>query len=520
MGREVGSSQLGKLYSTKKVRKRREWRGIKDTLYDYSRWLYIMSFLARFIIKPNNLKGMLRYRWMVNYLAVPMMLDRLTEGYRGPQLRIAHTEFDLVITSMAKDIALLFDGDRNIGNNKEISQKTVLLDENEMTAIMMGFPDLIGNSREIPSMYTAVLLNQHAAEHYLDVAQQYGLPGDVCPLPESECGVSIDDDYPVLGACAVQCNTTCDGSLLGNGIISKRMELEDGIPTFQLAAPLRHRNEDVQEYAAQEIRNAIAFIQEHTGASWDWKYYFECAKRVNIATRSRMEWLDINKTDYPQMPGMLLSLYCETDYLGVCGKSKKFEEADKKITQLAEEAYKNKTKVSKEYRHRAIIWGVQSHYFFEMLNWLTNCWGIIPLTDMLTMVNTKMIAEEDSPENRKQAIYDMAWLTENMIMRNRTHGGYKVILDEMWDYCDEFNADILIMWEHMGCKSLTGLHGQFEEQARKKGIHLIWVTHDLSDPRMMSKQDIRDQVNRYMRTVFREEPLDPSLEVIHDEKSW
>ena len=103
-------------------------------------------------------------------------------------------------------------------------------------------------------------------------------------MPEAEAGVSIDDDAPVLGACAVQCNTTCDGSLLGNGVISKRLELEDGIPVFQLAAPLRHREDDVQDYAAQEIKNAIAFIEEHTGEKWDWKAYFECAERVNYAS--------------------------------------------------------------------------------------------------------------------------------------------------------------------------------------------------------------------------------------------
>ena len=87
-----------------------------------------------------------------------------------------------------------------------------------MTAVMMGFPTLKCLSRETPSTYVSVLLNQHAAEHYIDVAQEYGLAGDVCPMPEAEAGVSIDDDAPVLGACAVQCNTTCDGSLLGNGV--------------------------------------------------------------------------------------------------------------------------------------------------------------------------------------------------------------------------------------------------------------------------------------------------------------
>lgn len=79
------------------------------------------------------------------------------------------------------------------------------------------------------------------------------------------------------------------------------------------------------------------------------------------------------------------------------------------------------------------------------------------LSYMLSMVSTKMIAEEDTPENREQAIYDIAWLTENMIMRNRTHGGNKVLLDELWEFVEEFNADMVILWEHMSSKALDGM---------------------------------------------------------------
>lgn len=520
MAKEVGKDKLGSFYTGGKVRKRREWRGLKDTLYDYSRWLYIMGQLAGFIIKPRNIRAFFRYRWMSNYLAVPMMVDRFSQGLRGPQLRILHEEFDIIVYDVAKLLDSLFKGDRNIGKNKEFSDKVVLVDENEMTAVMMGFPTLKGLSRETPAVYVSVLLNQHAAEKYIDIAQEYGLPGDVCPMPEAEAGVSIADDFPVLGACAVQCNTTCDGSLLGNGVISKRLELEDGVPCFQLAAPLRHREDDVQEYAAQEIRNCIKFIEEKTGEKWDWDYYFECAKRVNIATKARVEWLDINKTDYPQVVGGNLALYTETNYMAVCGKVDLFRQADIKISEIAREAYKNKNMLAKEYRHRAIVWGVQSHFYMDFLVWLLNCWGIVPLTDMLSMINTDMIAEEDTPENREKAIYDMAWLTENMIMRNRTHGGYKVLLDELWEITEEFNADVVILWEHMACKALVGMHGLFEEKAREKGIHLIWVNHDLFDPRVTSRQGIRDQVNSYMRTVLREEPIDPSLEVLDDDNSW
>ena len=516
MGKEWGSEPLGSFYTGGKVRSRREWRGVKDTLYDYKRWLGNMAMIGKFVMNVNNVKGMIRYKWMSNYLAVPMMIDRHTQGLRGPQLRMCHEEFDLVAQDVCVLLSNLFKADRNVGNDEELSKKVVLEDENEMTVFMMGFPNLKGLSRETPAVYVSVLLNQYAACPYIDIAQEYGLPGDVCPMPEAEAGVSIADDFPVLGACAVQCNTTCDGSLMGNSIISKRLELEDGVPCFQLAAPMRHREDDVQEYSAQEMRNCIKFIEENTGEKWDWDYYFECVKRVNESTRHRQEWLDMNKTDYPQVFGSNLALYTETNYMAISGKVQAFLDADRKITALAEEGYKNKTMVVPEYRHRAIVWGVQSHFYFDFLIWLQNCWGIIPLTDMLSMVSTRIMSEDD----KEMAFYDMAWLNNNMIMRNRTHGGYKVLLDELWEFCDEFRADTVILWEHIACKALDGMHGQFEEKARERGIHLIWVQHDLFDPRVISRQGIRDQVNRYMRTVMNEEPLDPSLEVIDDANSW
>ena len=432
--------------------------------------------------------------------------------------RVRGRTVDEILAAMERtpEVDYLYLPGNHDGAARAFSDRVVLLDENEMTAIMMGFPTLEGLSREIPTLYVANLLRQDSAEHYLDVVQEFGLPGDVCPMPATEAGISIDDDYCVLGKCAVQCNTTCDGSLMGNSVISKRLELEDGIPCFQLAMPLRHTREDVQEYAAQEIRSAIAFIEEQTGAKWDWDYYFTCAKRVNETTRHRLEWLDINKTPYPQFLGLNLAVYTETNYLGVCGKSELFVKNDRKIAKIAEKAYRDKAMYVKEYRHRAIVWGVQSQFYFEMLLWLENCWGILPLTDMLSMLSTRILSEDD----KEQAIYDMAWLTENMIMRNRTHGGYKVLLDELWEFCEEFNADMVILWEHMSCKALDGMHGQFEEKARQLGIHLVWVSHDLFDPRIINRQGIRDQINRYMRSVMREEPIDPSLEVIHDENSW
>jgi hypothetical protein len=515
-----GDKELGVLFDGGKVRKRREWRGLKDTLYDYGRWLHIMGILAKFIAKPRNIKAMFRYRWMANYLATPHMIDKFTMGLRDEPLRIVHTSMDFVVYDVASTLDNIFRGDRRTGNDVEYSKKCVLSDENAMTAFMMGFPTVHAILREVPCMFVANLLTQYSSTHYLDVAQQAGIPGDVCPMPEAEAGTSIDDDFAVLGCCAVQVNTTCDGSLMGNGIIAKRLEREYGIPTFQLIAPMRHREPDVQKYAAEDMKKAIAFVEEHTGEKWDWPAYFESAKRVNDATRKRMAWLEINSTPYPQFVGAPFSLYNDTNYMGNCGRSKLFPPVDAKLLKLAQQGYEAKRMMAPEYRHRCIIWGVQPQYCIDMLNWMVHCWGIVPLTDMLSMINTKMIAEEDTPENREQAYYDMAWLNENMIMRNRTHGGYKVLVNELWEFCDMMHADMVMMWEHMSCKALVGMHGQFEEQARERGIHLVWVCHDLCDPRVYTRQAIRNQLNDYMHTVMREEPLDPSIETLPDDNAW
>ena len=99
-----GEKRLGVLYDEGKVRRRREWRGLKDTLYDYGRWLYLLSILARVIVKPRNVKAMFRYRWFANYLAVPHMLDKFTIGLRDEALRITHIAMDFVVKDVAQCI--------------------------------------------------------------------------------------------------------------------------------------------------------------------------------------------------------------------------------------------------------------------------------------------------------------------------------------------------------------------------------------------------------------------------------
>ncbi len=512
MGKHMGSEKLGSFYTGKKARRRREWRGVRDTMYDYAQWLRIWGVLLRFAAKPNNVKAFFRYRWMLNYLVVPDFFDRHTEGMRGAQLRITHTALSIVVIDMCKSMTRMFKADPNIGNDEKLRKRMVLFDENMMSEIMNGFPNLIWVSVEVPAVYTCAMMVQDGVVHYTDAAQTYGVPSDVCPMPLAELGVALEDDYPRIGACAVHCNTTCDGSLMGNSIEGQYF----GIPTYELAVPIRHTYESVQPYAVEEIKNCIAFIEKHTGETFDWNAFFKSMELFNAETQNMLDWFEISRTKYPQMIGTNLALYRYCVYQATGGRYEVFRKVEEKLNRYIRRGYERKELVCREIRHRAITWGVQSAYYTAFTVWLQNCWGVAALVDMLSLCSTRMVDTHD----KEQALKDLAYLYGKMIMRSRSNGGYEVGVEDLWRFCESFDVDVVIMYCHMGCKAMSGYHGLFEEEARKHGIHLIWVNHNLMKPEDGSRKDMRMEVNRYMRTVFREEPLDPSLEDFDDDRNW
>ena len=512
MGKQINSEPLGKFYKGGKTRTRREWRGLSDTWYDYTCWLGNWGQMIKLLLNPQCFKGFFRYRYMQNYLAVPDFLDRHTEGLRGPQLRVAHKEFDFIVAHMCQTMKLIFEADQRIGGDPKKSKKIVIIDENMMSQVMNGFPNLHAVCMQIPPIYTASTMQQEGVLHYVDKAQEFGIPGDVCPMPAAELGVALEDDYPICGICALQCNTTCDGSLMGNGIEERRYNL----PTFQIAVPIRYTDPATKDYAANEIKNAIKFIEKQTGEKFDWDHYFKVMKTFNKETEYFCDWLEISRTKYPQVIGNNVALYRDAYYQVAGGRDEAFMHNEKEICDIMMKAYNEKTPVVSEVRHRAILWGVQAQYYSAFPLWLQNCWGIVPLIDMLSLTST----EQYSTTDKEQAYYDLADLYAKENMRNRSEGGYQVGVEDLWHFCSEFDADVVIMYEHIGCKSMAGYHGLFEQEALKRNLHLIWVTHGLMDPRKASRQNMRTEVNRYMRTILNEEPLDASLEEFEDGNAW
>lgn len=68
MGKQINSESLGKFYNGGKTCRRREWRGINDTWYDYTCWLGNWGQLIKLLLNFQCFKAFFRYRyWWTGY---------------------------------------------------------------------------------------------------------------------------------------------------------------------------------------------------------------------------------------------------------------------------------------------------------------------------------------------------------------------------------------------------------------------------------------------------------------------
>lgn len=511
-----GEKKLGRLYRKDKIAfVRREWKGLEGTARDFVGWLKLWGTMGGMVMAdpPSVAEALFEYRWFSSYLSLPAFVDRNNLGLRGPHVTIAHDMLRAVCRYGANNIATLLRADRKLGDNQKLSNNMMLFDEMTMCQMMAGFPKLVGLPYQLMPMFIVSEIDQLVCIPYIDAVESYGLPADTCPVPTSESGAAILDAYPHCGIGFISTSTPCDGSVMATSYQDRRFQM----PTYPLTLPVRYDDEDTVEYGKEDMEHCIKWVEEMTGYQFDWDHYFECIRRFNRETKLEMQKWEINRTPYPQAFGPASELFRKWAYEMEGGLDPHVEKVYNKVTKMMTKAYEKRMQPYRfPMRHRALVWSCPAHYYANFSDWLANTWGIAVLAEMEMLNFTKELNTTDKDE----AMRDLARLYERMVMRRHTNGGYVHVLDELWKQCEEFNADIVIMYQHVCCKTMAGLQGLFDEQARERGIHLIWVEHDLMDPRTVSRSEMRNKVNTYMRTVFREEPLDESLLDFDDAKTW
>lgn len=127
---------------------KREWKGFKDTFYEFGRWLKLYGYMGFKLGRHPILmvKAMLRYRWMISYLTAANTIDKHTIGLYGKELRYTHEYFFTVVRNSIDNVLMFLERDKNLRPNSKKAAKlretTVMFDEMIPKFIMAGFPTL------------------------------------------------------------------------------------------------------------------------------------------------------------------------------------------------------------------------------------------------------------------------------------------------------------------------------------------------------------------------------------------
>lgn len=183
------------------IARHREWRGVKDTFVDYTAWLNNLLAMGKMVASAPVpiLKGFWEYRWMGSYLGTFAFIDRLFEGYREDELKIAHMNMHCIVSSLTKKIALVLANDKRLGGGRD-SDNIVPMDEVMPPLFMTGFPGLIPIPIQTLPEFIICDIDQHLEPYYIDVAESFGLAADVCSRCSAETGVAIDAISPLWAA--------------------------------------------------------------------------------------------------------------------------------------------------------------------------------------------------------------------------------------------------------------------------------------------------------------------------------
>ena len=509
-----GEKRLGRLYAKGAMATvRREWRGIKDTAYDFYEWARMWGMLLMTFSKDliPALNSALHYRWMISYFCCHGFMDKNIMGLRGRALRMSHLLIYDIFRYVAENLVLLSKADRKNGNSDELNKMLITFDEMTMGQIMAGFPDLCGIPHQLLPVFLVSEIDQLTCVPYIDAVESFGLPSDTCPVPSSECGALVIDALPDMGCGFISSSMPCDGSTMASSYFARRFP---NTPVFHLCFPVRYEDESVLQSAAEDIKACIKFIEDKTGAKWNWDAYFTAMKRFNKETSYELEKWEINKTKYPQLLGPCYELFRKWNYEMDGGIDPRVISTCEKVSKLIREAYEDRDEAwVGKMKYRAIVWSCPAHYYANFSNWAANCWGIDVLVEMESLNFTKPLETED----KEEALRDLARLYERMVMRRHTNGGYHNVVTELWRQCEAWDAKLILMYQNVACKNMATVQGLLDDQGRERGYDLIWIEHDLMDPRTVSRRTMRDKVNEYMRTVMNAEPVDPSLVEFEDE---
>ncbi len=434
----------------------------------------------------QTLRDFQRYPWMKSMAGANGLHEMFTRGRSGVYREANAYVISNLITSINEMIQSFFDAPENTVIHEDLVPPEILygMGLNPWMAEFLGIT--------IPMIDTGMI------EHYIDVAENEGIPPDVCSLPKSTIGLVLEGHLP-RPAAIVASNMPCDGGMSQYTVIERKL----GAPTFRLDTPHQFYNDRAVDYFVGELRRLIAWLEAHTPGRMDWDRMREVCEERNRAMELEFELWDLIRERPAPMaaePIYLPHLMYMIAQPGTARGTRVF----RRVVELARKNRERNTGALPEERYRVALWNPPTMMFVDLFAWAEQAFGVSLIMDMLTYHRHPFI-DTSNPETM---LRDLAKVIMQGPMARHTRGPAENFFSDLFHFYERFDLDMIWMAGHIGCKNTQALNGMFREKCRRRGIPLLIIDYDLSDTRVVSPSAIRRQVEHFMETVMHADRMD------------
>jgi 2-hydroxyglutaryl-CoA dehydratase, D-component len=425
-------------------------------------------------------RDLLRYRWLWGLAHVNDLLAKVVAGRTGLVRELNCAVINHITAGLIEMLENLY----------YRSDKVILHEDLVPPEILYGM-GLHSWMNELVGMVVS-LIDITIVERYIDIAENSGIPADLCSLPKVNMGVALAGELPSVAA-VVTSNQPCDSGMMSYLVTQQQSDL----PTFYLDAPYNFHTKRANRYFVGQLKEMIAWLEQKTGARMDWDRMREVCER-----RNRMRELELEIWELMRLkPSPLAAepVYFTHMMYTICnpGTERGVDLMQLVLDYTKQIAAGGQGAVVGE-QHRVVLWNPSVSMFPDLFVWAEQKYRTAMLMDMLTYRRFNFI-DTTSPDSMLEGL---ARVNMEGPMSRHTRGPAENFFSDLFHLYDYFNLDMIWMAGHIGCKNTQALLGIMRERCRRRDIPLLVLDYDLCDSRIVSEEAIKNQIEQYMDSVM------------------
>jgi benzoyl-CoA reductase/2-hydroxyglutaryl-CoA dehydratase subunit BcrC/BadD/HgdB len=320
---------------------------------------------------------------------------------------------------------------------------------------------------------------------------KYNLDEKICSLVRYAV-YSMENKLHPRPDCFIAMQEPCDGQLMLHQAFSQLDHLK-GVPSFQIDPSYGHTDKDF-EYVAKQLKDMIKFLEEKTGA----KYEFEkVAKVVEETNKQYAIWAECNEL-MKASPAPLPSFAIPDAFWPLMQHLKCGNPVYTKIMETVRDVAKANVEkgvgpvMNEQIR---LFWPDLDPLWSDKLGqWLAEEWNAVVVQTFqgLTPYTPVDTSNEDAMlfGLARRAVAEVP-----MIRQGR--GWVDVVVDDVTNAIQDYNIDAVLFSGHMGHKDQSGINHFMKKACRDMKVPLLTLTTSLFDERYTPMEKVKSDISNF-----------------------